>query len=63
MMIRTPKFTDFNYDTITFGQAWPWFKGAAMILLGSTIAGLYDLYGVNLMIEFLQTSPSPDDEI
>jgi hypothetical protein len=63
MMIRTPKFTDFNYDTITHGQAWPWFKGAAMILLGCMLAGQVGLYGGNLMRELPQTSPSPDYEI
>ena len=38
--IPSPKYSDFNYDTLTFSEALPWFKGALMIVVGCTVAGL-----------------------
>ncbi len=39
-MIHTPRFRDFDYDTLTLGQAWPWFKGAFLIFFGCWLAGM-----------------------
>ena len=43
-----PPTLDFDFDTMTVGQALRWFKGVAMILIGGLVAGLMWLCGCSL---------------
>ena len=46
-MTHPPPVTDFDYDTITVSEAFPWFKGVAMLLVGCTIAGFAALFDLS----------------
>ena len=46
--MNEPPTLDFDFDTMTLGQALPWFMGVAMILIGGMAAGLMWLYGGSL---------------
>lgn len=35
---RPPTAFDFDYNTITVSQAWPWLKGVILILIGCVMA-------------------------
>ena len=47
--ISCPKYSDFNYDTLTFSEALPWFKGALMSVVGCTVAGLGCMFGGSIL--------------
>jgi hypothetical protein len=47
--IPCPRYSDFNYDTLTFSEALPWFKGALMIVVGCTVAGLSCMFGGSIL--------------
>ncbi len=46
--LRAPSFADFDFDTLTLGECWPWFRGAIVILVGCTIAAMPGLSGLSL---------------
>ena len=46
--MNEPPTLDFDFDTMTLGQALRWFKAVAMILIGGMVAGLMWLYGGSL---------------
>ena len=46
--MNEPPTLDFDFDTMTLGQALRWFKAAAMILIGGMAAGLVGLLGGSL---------------
>jgi len=46
--MNEPPNLDFDFDTMTLGQALPWFKAVAMILIGGMAAGLNGLFGCSL---------------
>ena len=46
--MNEPPTLDFDFDTMTVGQALRWFKAVAMILICGMAAGLIGLFGVSL---------------
>jgi hypothetical protein len=42
-----PAFDDFDFDTLTLAECWPWIKGAIVILVGCTIAAVLGLFGLS----------------
>jgi hypothetical protein len=46
--MNEPPILDFDFDTMTLGQALRWFKAVAMVLIGGMAAGLMWLYGCSL---------------
>ena len=46
--MNEPPTLDFDFDTMTVGQALPWFIGVAITLIGGMAAGLIGLFGGSL---------------
>jgi hypothetical protein len=44
---RAPSFDDFDFNTLTLAECWPWIKGAIVILVGCTIAAVLGLFGLS----------------
>jgi len=59
--MNEPPILDFDFDTMTLGQALPWFMGVAMILIGGMVAGLMWLFGGSLN-DFKRLTDSLDYE-
>jgi len=43
-----PSFDDFDFNTLTLVESWPWFHNASVILVGCTIAAMPGLSGLSL---------------
>lgn len=43
--MNPPTIPDFDYDTLTLAQAYPWLKIAVMILIGSFVAAVTSVFG------------------
>ncbi len=41
---RAPSFDDFDFDTLTLGECWPWIKGAFIVVVGSMVAGFVGMF-------------------
>jgi len=54
--LRAPSFDDFDFNTLTLGECWPWFRGAIVILAGCTIAAVLGLSGMSLASKRQQPS-------
>ena len=46
--LRTPTFDDFDFNTLTLGECWPWLKGAFIVVVGSFVAGVAGLVDFSL---------------
>jgi len=59
--VNEPPTLDFDFDTMTVGQALRWFKAVAIILIGGMAAGLMWLFGCSLN-DFKRLTDSLDYE-
>lgn len=44
LLIRSPRFSDFDYDNITLREWWPWYKGVLFLTAGCLMAGFENLF-------------------